>query len=102
MAEAIERLDFARMGRALASEWAARRRLAPVVSTPLIERAIATAVGAGAWGGKACGAGGGGCVVFLSPQERTASVRLALASLGEGRLVQVRVVGEGLRVEETR
>lgn len=102
MAAAVERLDFARMGQALESEWAARRRLAPVVSTPLIERAIAAAVGAGAWGGKACGAGGGGCVVFLSPQERTAAVRQALAALGEGRLVSVRAVGDGLRVEETR
>jgi D-glycero-alpha-D-manno-heptose-7-phosphate kinase len=102
MAEAVERLDFARMGQALEREWAARRRLAPVVSTPLIERAIAAAVAAGAWGGKACGAGGGGCVVFLSPEERTAAVRRALAGLGEGRLVPVQVVGEGLRVEETR
>jgi D-glycero-alpha-D-manno-heptose-7-phosphate kinase len=102
MAEAIERLDFARMGQALEQEWAARRRLAPVVSTPLIESAITAAVSAGAWGGKACGAGGGGCVVFLSPEERTAAVRRALAALGEGRLVPVQVVGEGLCVEETR
>jgi D-glycero-alpha-D-manno-heptose-7-phosphate kinase len=102
MAEAVERLDFARMGQALESEWAARRRLAPVVSTPFIERAIAAAITAGAWGGKACGAGGGGCVVFLSPEERTATVRRALAGLGQGRLVPVQVVGEGLRVKETR
>jgi D-glycero-alpha-D-manno-heptose-7-phosphate kinase len=78
MAAAVERLDFARMGQALESEWAARRRLAPVVSTPLIER------------------------VFLSPEERTAAVRRALAGLGQGRLVPVQVVGEGLRVKETR
>jgi hypothetical protein len=39
--------------------------------------------------------------VFLSPEGRTAAVRQALAALGEGRLVPVQVVGEGLRVEET-
>lgn len=100
MAAAVERLDFARMGQALEDEWAARRRLAPVVTTPTIDSAIAAAVRAGAWGGKACGAGGGGCVVFLSPEERTPQVRRALADLGEGRLVPVSVVGEGLRVEE--
>jgi D-glycero-alpha-D-manno-heptose-7-phosphate kinase len=101
MAAAVERLDFARMGQVLGAEWAARRRLAPVVSTPTIESAIAAAAAAGAWGGKACGAGGGGCVVFLSPEERTPGVRRALADLGAGRLVPVSVVGEGLRVEET-
>src|SRR5262249_15116632 len=62
MAEAVRRSDLRTMGAALADEWEARRKLAPVVSTPLIERAIAAARGAGAWGGKACGAGGGGCV----------------------------------------
>lgn len=99
MSEAVRRSDFPRMGEALEKEWQARRRLAPVVSTPLIERAIAAAIQAGAWGGKACGAGGGGCVVFLSPPDRTAAVRKALHELREGSLVEVRVVEEGLRVE---
>ncbi len=99
MAEAVRGGDFPAMGRALAREWEARRRLAPVVSTPTIERAIAAAIAAGAWGGKACGAGGGGCVVFLSPAEATGGVRRALSGLGEGSVVPVRVVEEGLRVQ---
>ena len=98
MADAVRRSDFPAMGEALAREWEARRRLAPVVSTPLIERAIETAARAGSWGGKACGAGGGGCVVFLSPGCSTAAVRQALSELGEGSIVPVRVVEEGLRV----
>jgi D-glycero-alpha-D-manno-heptose-7-phosphate kinase len=98
MAEAVRRADFPAMGEALAREWHARRRLAPVVSTPLIERAIEAACRAGAWGGKACGAGGGGCVVFLSPAGSTDAVRRALSDLGEGSVVPVRVVAEGLRV----
>jgi D-glycero-alpha-D-manno-heptose-7-phosphate kinase len=100
MAEAAESLDFPAMGRALGSEWAARRRLAPVVSTPAIERAIETAVGAGAWSGKACGAGGGGFVVLLSPAEGTAAVRAALSRLAEGRVVAAPVVSRGLEVRE--
>ena len=99
MSEAVRLSDFPRMGKALGEEWQARRRLAPVVSTPLIERAIAAAVEAGAWGGKACGAGGGGCVVFLSPPDRTGEVRRALSQLGEGKVVPVRVVEEGLKVQ---
>jgi len=100
MAAALGRVDIPAMGAALDAEWEARRRLAPVVSTPLIERAIAAAKKAGAWGGKACGAGGGGCVVFLSREERTEAVRRALDKLGEGKVVPMKVVEEGLRVSE--
>jgi D-glycero-alpha-D-manno-heptose-7-phosphate kinase len=96
MADAAERADFAGMGAALAAEWQARRRLAPVVSSPAIERVIERAVSAGAWGGKACGAGGGGCVVILSPAERTAEVRAVLGKLPDGRVLSVAAENRGL------
>jgi D-glycero-alpha-D-manno-heptose-7-phosphate kinase len=99
MADALVKEDFAAMGKALCREWSARRRLAPVVSTPLIDRAIASAVEAGAWGGKACGAGGGGCVVFLSPADRRDAVAKELGNLGEGRVLEIRVVNEGLNAQ---
>jgi D-glycero-alpha-D-manno-heptose-7-phosphate kinase len=102
MAEAAGRDDFEAMGRALAAEWDARRRLAPVVSSPTIERAIEAAVAAGAWGGKACGAGGGGCVVILSPPDRAAAVRAALQRLTEGRLLTVAAENRGLQVGPPR
>jgi D-glycero-alpha-D-manno-heptose-7-phosphate kinase len=86
------------MGRALSEEWAARRDLAPVVSSPSIERAIAAAREAGAWGGKACGAGGGGCVVFLASPDRTPAVRDALAGLGDGSVLPVKAERRGLEV----
>ncbi|MEP6801700.1 MAG: hypothetical protein ABJC07_07175 [Acidobacteriota bacterium] len=100
MAGAVARRDFQAMGSALANEWEARRRLAPVVSTPVIERAIAAAVVAGAWGGKACGAGGGGFVVILSPAEATLRVRSELTALGVGKVVPAAVVSRGLEVRE--
>ena len=100
MAEGVAAGDFRLMGEALAEEWAARRGLAPVVSTPTIERSIAAALGAGAWGAKACGAGGGGCVVLLSPADRIAAVREALGRLPEGRLLPVRAEPRGLTVAE--
>lgn len=100
MADAAARHDFPAMGAALAAEWEARRRLAPVVSTVLIDRAIAEARGEGAWGGKACGAGGGGFVLLLSPEDRTEEVRAALRGIREGRVVEAAVVSRGLEVEE--
>jgi D-glycero-alpha-D-manno-heptose-7-phosphate kinase len=100
MSEAAEREDFQAMGEALGREWAARRRLAPVVSSPGIEAAITAAVGAGAWAGKACGAGGGGCVVILSPESKTAGVRDALGRLDSGRLLLVAPENRGLEPTE--
>ncbi len=96
MAVAATGRDFAGMGRALDEEWKARRDLAPVVSSPAIEAAISAALEAGAWGGKACGAGGGGCVVFLSPPERTLAVRETLGRLRGGQLLSVRAENRGL------
>ncbi len=101
MAEAASALDFPAMGEALRQEWEARRRLAPVVSSPAIELAVEAALAAGAWGGKACGAGGGGCVVFLSPPDRTAAVREALARLGAGTVLPIRAENRGLLVKES-
>jgi D-glycero-alpha-D-manno-heptose-7-phosphate kinase len=98
MAAAARRKDFPAMGRALKDEWQARRELAPVVSSPAIERAIAQALSAGAWGGKACGAGGGGCVVFLAPPDRAEPVREALERIDEGQVLSVRAEPRGLEI----
>jgi D-glycero-alpha-D-manno-heptose-7-phosphate kinase len=98
MADAVAAGDFRAMGDALKREWAARRRLAPVVSSPAIEAAIEAALGAGAWGGKACGAGGGGCVVLLAPADKTPAVRETLGRLTEGRLLLVAAENQGLAV----
>ena len=96
MSEAAEAEDFRAMGAALKREWEARRRLAPVVSSPRIEDVVGRALGAGAWGAKACGAGGGGCVVILSDPGRTPAVREALTKLPEGRLLLVAAENRGL------
>ena len=98
MAAAAEKEDFEAMGLALGEEWVARRRLAPVVSTPSIEAAIEAARRAGAWAGKACGAGGGGCVVFLAPATCRDDVIEALAGLGRGSVLEVAVENRGLVV----
>jgi len=98
---ALERDDWPAAGAALGDEWRARMRLAPAVTTPLIDTLIDEAVAAGAWAGKVCGAGGGGCVFCLAPPARTDAVRRRWQAAGATLLDApverdgVRVVGDG-------
>lgn len=69
-------------GPLIAREWAARKRLAPGVTTDTIERYGALAIEAGAEAFKACGAGGGGAVLFWTPPERRDAVEAALRQDG--------------------
>ncbi|HEX3530207.1 MAG TPA: hypothetical protein VH988_24365 [Thermoanaerobaculia bacterium] len=93
--EALEAGDLARAGALMGSEWSLRRRLAEGISTPVLEALVAAAEAAGAWGGKACGAGGGGCLAFLCPPERRAQVAAALETAG-GRVLPARPAGAPL------
>ena len=97
MRAALEAGDWPAAGRALAEEWVTRTRLAPGVSTPDIDRLLAAAVGAGAWAGKVCGAGGGGCVFALTPPERRQAVVDAWQAAG-ARVLDARVDPRGLEV----
>jgi D-glycero-alpha-D-manno-heptose-7-phosphate kinase len=98
MERALEAGDFARAGSVLAKEWASRKELIDGISTPEIDAAIEAATAAGAWGGKVCGAGGGGCIVFLFPPERRASIVRALADV-PGRVLDVAPVAHGMTVQ---
>jgi D-glycero-alpha-D-manno-heptose-7-phosphate kinase len=65
MREALDRADWAESGRLMREEWTSRKKNAPGITTPLIDHLVTAARRAGSIGAKACGAGGGGCVVFL-------------------------------------
>ena len=71
------------------------------MTTPAIDALLAEAVGAGAWAGKVCGAGGGGCVFCLAPPERTEAIRQPMAARRRDRARDadrtrgVRVEGQG-------
>ncbi len=97
MRRALEDGDWARAGACLADEWATRRRLAPGVTTPAIDALLELARAAGAWGGKVCGAGGGGCVFALAPPERVAAIRQAWHAAG-ARVLDAGVDPTGLQV----
>ena len=99
LSEALEAGDLPRVGALMGREWSFRRRLAEGVSTPELERLLEAARSHGAWGGKACGAGGGGCLAILCPPERRAEVAAALTEAG-GQVLSARPTGEPLAVSE--
>ena len=101
MERALDSGNFEAAGAALQKEWEARKALIDGISTPEIDAAIDAARGAGAWGGKVCGAGGGGCIVFLFPPERREAVVAALGNV-PGRVLDCAPVAQGLTVERER
>jgi len=96
-AAALAAGDLARLGAAMGGEWRLRRRLAAGISTPAIERLLDLAAAAGAWGGKACGAGGGGCIAVLCPADRRAALAERLNRAG-GQVLPARPVNQPLEI----
>jgi D-glycero-alpha-D-manno-heptose-7-phosphate kinase len=62
--------------------WQNQKRVHPAVTTRQIDDLFAAAMASGAMGGKVCGAGGGGCLVFLVGPGREDAVRRVLAGAG--------------------
>lgn len=89
------RFDPANFGRILDEGWKLKRQLASSISTSRIDDWYQRAIGAGAEGGKICGAGGGGFLLFVVQPERQAFVREALSDLTE---VSIRPEVHGSRV----
>jgi D-glycero-alpha-D-manno-heptose-7-phosphate kinase len=98
MRRALERGDWDEVGRQIAVEWDNRKRLAPGVTTPVIDDLIARAIGAGATAAKVCGAGGGGCLFCYGPPHARAAIAEALAG-GGARILDYRIETDGLRVD---
>lgn len=95
---ALEAGDLQALGAAMNEDWRHRRELAEGVSTPRIEALLTAASEAGAWGGKACGAGGGGCVALLCPAAARPAVERALVA-GGARLIAARPTALPLAVD---
>jgi D-glycero-alpha-D-manno-heptose-7-phosphate kinase len=94
---ALERSDWDAAARLLREEWSHRRRNAPGISTPLIDRLVTVTRRAGAVAAKVCGAGGGGCVVFLVEPGAKDAVAAAIERQG-AQVLPVRVANRGVRV----
>ena len=101
MRVALEKHDWADAGRLMREEWSWRRRNAPGISTPLIDSLITTAQRAGSIGAKVCGAGGGGCVVFLTPPDAQQRVAQALRSAG-AKVLDAHLAPRGVAIREIK
>jgi D-glycero-alpha-D-manno-heptose-7-phosphate kinase len=75
--------SLATFGDLLNETWMEKRLLDSAVSSPEIDSLYEKGIKAGALGGKLLGAGGGGFMLFLVPQERQERVRLALTEYNE-------------------
>ena len=95
MHQALRAADWEQIARLLREEWKLRKTNAPRITTPLIETLIAIARRNGAQAAKVCGAGGGGCVVFLCQPEARDRVASAVAAHG-GQVLPARVARTGL------
>ena len=75
--------DVEKIGRLLDAGWRSKRRLASGISSDVLDGWYERALRAGAYGGKLCGAGGGGFFLFVVPRARQAEVRAAMQGLQE-------------------
>ncbi len=89
--------DWDEVARLLREEWKLRRTNAPGIATTLIDKLIAVARKHGGLAAKVCGAGGGGCVVFLVEKGTASRVATAIGETG-GRVLPLQVARDGLRV----
>jgi D-glycero-alpha-D-manno-heptose-7-phosphate kinase len=77
------RLNPGVLGSLLDQGWRLKRELASQITNHRIDEWYERAVAAGAHGGKLCGAGNGGFLLFVVPRDRQGAVRQALAELVE-------------------
>lgn len=97
MHQAFLRHDWEDVARLLREEWKLRRTNAKGITTPLIDKLIAIAGKHGGRAAKVCGAGGGGCVLFMVEEGAKEAVAHAVAHAG-GRVLPLKVAREGLRI----
>ena len=99
MHDALSLADWDNVARLLREEWKLRKTNAPKITTPLIEKLVEVGQQNGALAAKVCGAGGGGCLVFLTEPEARERVAQVLAAAG-GQVLAARVARDGLNMIE--
>ena len=97
MKEAFADEDLPRIGELMSLNWENQKRLSPTMTTPKIEALFSVAENCGMLGGKACGAGGGGCLIFLADADREHLIREAVEDLG-GHILPFNFDANGLHV----
>lgn len=99
MHQAFLRHDWEDVARLLREEWKLRRTNAPGITTPLIDKLIAVSQKNGGRAAKVCGAGGGGCILLMVEEGAKEAVAQAVVRSG-GRMLNLKVAREGLRISQ--
>jgi D-glycero-alpha-D-manno-heptose-7-phosphate kinase len=97
MREALQTGDWKDVGDLLALEWENRKQNFKGISTPTIDSMIEQTRGKGTIAAKVCGAGGGGCVVFMVEPGTKPAVEETLTQMG-GEILNFAVSRTGLEV----
>ncbi|MEO8200266.1 MAG: hypothetical protein ABI679_07085, partial [Gemmatimonadota bacterium] len=95
MITALHRSDVAAVGALLSRNWHYQRQLDPGMCTDMMARLEKAVESAGVLGGKAAGAGAGGCMFFLANSSPRAVGQAAVAA--GARLLPATLVGVGVR-----
>ncbi|MEK7546573.1 MAG: GHMP kinase [Patescibacteria group bacterium] len=96
--------DFEELGGMLHEGWLKKKSLASNVSNSTIDEFYNAGMNAGAWGGKVLGAGGGGCIMFLAPEDKKSAIREAVKeiakdkNLSEFQEIPVKFVQSGVEI----
>ncbi|HEY5885538.1 MAG TPA: hypothetical protein VIT88_12675 [Pyrinomonadaceae bacterium] len=100
MRKALLEDDWSDVSTVMREAYPRRKRLAPGVTTPQMEKLVQTALANGAEAAKVCGAGGGGCIAFLCSEGRKGDVEAALAAEQGAEVIDWKFSQEGLVVKE--
>jgi D-glycero-alpha-D-manno-heptose-7-phosphate kinase len=92
--------DWQAVAEVMSRAYPNRKRLAPGITTPQMDRLVEAALSHGAQAAKVCGAGGGGCIAFLCADGKKENVERALTEAG-GEILKWEVARDGLRVSES-
>ncbi len=101
MREALLKRNWDSVADLLSEEWENRRRSFKGMSTPRIDKMIRETRRHGTLAAKVCGAGGGGCVVFMVRPGSKSNVEIELTRMG-GKVIDLRVSTTGLEVATDR
>lgn len=100
MREALLARDWPRVSLIMRDGHPIRKRLAPNVTTPQMDKLVEKALSNGAEAAKVCGAGGGGCIAFLCQEGRRKDVESALAAEQGVEILEWKIDPNGLVVRQ--
>jgi D-glycero-alpha-D-manno-heptose-7-phosphate kinase len=101
MRAAFNANDWQEVSATMRDAYPGRKRLAPNITTPHMDRLVEKALAHGAEAAKVCGAGGGGCIAFLCADGQREKVERALAAEEDVQMLDWKFAPEGLTVRQS-